>query len=56
MCDLTQFIILSITTDTKAGSLAKFFMEEVVLSFGVLAVAVVGVDSRFRGAFEEMCK
>ena len=27
MCDLTQFIIFSITTDTKEESPAKFFMK-----------------------------
>ena len=36
MCDLTQFIIFSITTDNKAESLSKLFMEEVVLSFVIV--------------------
>ena len=31
-------------------------MEEVVLSFGMVAVVVVDSDSRLRSAFEEMCK
>ena len=48
MCDLTQFTIFSITTDTKAESLAKFSMEEVVLSFGMVEVAVVDKYSRFQ--------
>ena len=56
MCDLTQFVILSIKTDTKAESLAKLFMEEVVLSFGMVALVLVDADRRFRGAFEEMFK
>ena len=56
MRDLTQFIILYITTYTKAESLAKLFMEEVVLSFGRVAVAVVDTDRQFKGSFEEMCK
>ena len=54
--NLTQFIISSITTDTKAESLAKLFMEEGVLSFGMVSVVVLDADSRFRGSFEEMCK
>ena len=41
MCDLTQVIILSITTDDTSESLAKLFMEEVVLSFGMVAVVVL---------------
>ena len=31
-------------------------MEEVVLSFGIIAVVVVHTDSRFTGAFESICK
>ena len=31
-------------------------MEEDVLSFDIESVVVVDVESRFRGAFEEMCK
>ena len=56
MCDLTQFIISSIAKSTTAESLATLFMEEVVLSFGMVAILVVDADSRFLGAFEAMCK
>ena len=45
MCDLTKFIIFSITTDTKVESLAKLFMGEFVSSFVMLAVLVVDADS-----------
>ena len=45
MCDLTQFIISSIATDTKAESLAKLFREEIMLSFFMVAVVVVYSDS-----------
>ena len=31
-------------------------MEEVALSFEMIAVIVVDVDSKFRSAFEESCK
>ena len=53
MCNLTQFIISSIKTDNKAESLAKLFMEEVVLSFVMLLLSVVVLDaeSRFRISF-----
>ena len=36
ICDLTHFIILSITTDTKSKSLAKLFMEEFMSSLGMV--------------------
>ena len=56
MCDLTQFVISSVTTITTAESLAKLFMEEVVLSYGMIAILVVDADSWFNGNFEAMCK
>merc|ERR1711884_245058 len=56
MCDLTQFVISSLVTDPTASSLAKIFMENVVLSFGMVAVVVVDADSKFKGVFEELCK
>ena len=56
MCDLTQLLIQPITTDTKTQSIDKFFMEEFVLSFTMVSVLVVDTGSRFRGAFEGMCK
>lgn len=44
MCDLTQFVISSsITSSTKAKVLAKVFMEDVILSFGMV------------GVFEQLC-
>ena len=49
MCDLTKFIVSSNMTDIKSEVLAKLFVEEVVLSFGMVDVAVVDADSRFRG-------
>ena len=42
-CDLIQFVVSCIMTDTNANALAKVFMEEVILNFGM--VAVVGVDA-----------
>ena len=31
-------------------------MEQVILTFGMVAVVVVDTDSRFRSTFEAMCK
>ena len=56
MCDLTQFVVSCIMTDINANLLAKIFMEEVVLNFGMVTVVVVDADSRFRSIFEAMCK
>ena len=56
MCDLTQFIVSSVIENPIAASLAQLFMEDVVLTFGMVAVVVVDADSKFLGEFEEMCK
>ena len=55
-CDLTQFIVSCLTTTTKAEALAKLFMEDVVLTFGMVAIVVVDADSRFGGTFGAICK
>ena len=56
MCDLTQFIISIIVKEANSMNLGKLFMEQVVLSFGMVAVVVVDADSKFLHSFKEMCK
>ena len=56
MCDLTQFVISSIAANPTAESLAQTFMEDVVLTFSMVAVVVVDADSKFLKEFEQMCK
>ena len=55
MCDLTQFVISIIVDDARSEILAKLFMEQVVLSFGMVAVVVVDADGKFLSLFEKMC-
>ena len=55
MCELTQFVIFSVVHNINAEVLAKTFMENVVLPFGITAVVVVDADSNVRSIFEEMC-
>ena len=47
MCDLTQFIISCIITDTQAEVLSNIFMEQVILNFGMVAIVFVDTDNRF---------
>ena len=56
MCDLTQLIVSCILIDTRSEDLSKKYMEQVILTFGMVAVVVVDADSRFRSTFEAMCK
>ena len=55
MCDLTQFVISIIVKDANSMNLGKLFMEQVVLSFGMVAVVVVDADSKFLHFFKDMC-
>ena len=56
MCDLTQFVISILVSDARAEVLAKLFMEQVVFSFGMVAVVVVDADSKFLSVFKDMCE
>ena len=55
MCDLTQFVISILVHEAISEILAKLFMEQVVLSFGMVAVVVVDADSKFLDLFKAMC-
>jgi len=55
MCNLTQFVISSVVENLTAEVLAQALMEDVVLTFGMVAVVVVDADSKFLHVFEEMC-
>ena len=55
MCDLTQFVVSNITTETHAEHLAKLFMENVILLFGMVAIIDVGTNIRFNSIFKDMC-
>ena len=47
MCDLTQFIVFCMLIDTRAKALSYFFMEQAVLTFGMVVVMVEDTDSNF---------
>ena len=55
MCDLPQFVVSWITENPTAESLAQLFIEDVVLTFGMVAVIDVDTDSKFLKEFEQMC-
>jgi len=56
MCDLTQFVISILVDDASSDNLGKIFMEQVVLSFGMVSVVVVDTDSKFLNLFQDMCQ
>ena len=55
MCDISQFVVSSATTDITAANLAQLFMKDVVLSFGMCSVVVVDDGSTFKHVFKLMC-
>jgi hypothetical protein len=55
MCDMSQFVVSSITFDITALQLSQLFMSDVVLTFGMCAVLVVDEGSSFKSVFQEMC-
>ena len=56
MCDLTQFVVSTITFDITSHALAKLFMADVILSFGMCAIVVIDDGSTFKGHFTLMCE
>ena len=55
LCDMTQFVISIIAENPIASLSAKLFSEQVVFTFGMVAVIVVDDDSKFKKEFQLMC-
>ena len=49
MCDLTQFVVSSITHDINAMALAQSFMSDIVMTFGTCLVVAIDDGSTFKG-------
>ena len=56
MCDLTQFIVSCILSDTNLNALSKIFTEQVVLNYYMVTIVVVDADSMFENTFKAMCR
>ena len=52
LCNLTQFLVSTLTFDITAAALEKLFMEEVLLAFGMCAFVVVDYISNFKGVLK----
>ena len=55
MCDMTQFMIMIPTPDIHTHTLAKLFMQDVLLKIGFCSMVVVDDGSSFKDTFKEMC-
>ena len=56
VCDISQFVVSSATTDIAAAHLAQLFMKDVVLSFGMCSVVVINDGSSIKFVFRLMCE
>ena len=56
MCDLTKFVVSTITFNITSHELAKLFMADVILSFEMCAIVVIDDGSTFKGNLILMCK
>ena len=56
MYNLKQFIVSILVTEANSEMLGKLFMEQVIFTFGIVAVVVVDANRKFLHLFEEMCK
>ena len=55
MCDLTQFTVSILVHKATSEILGKLFMEQVVVTFVMVAFIVVDVYSKLLHLFEEIC-
>ena len=55
ICDLMQFVVYTITTETHVECLANHFMKNVVLLFSMVTIIVVSAGSWFNIVFKDMC-
>lgn len=55
MCDITQFVVSSLTVDISVASLAQLFVANIILSFGMCSAVVIDDVSTFKGAFISIC-
>ena len=55
MCDLKQFVVSIGISKKNSFLFAKKYMEHVVLTFDMVAVVVVDINSKFLGFLKEIC-
>ena len=55
MCDMSQFVVVVPVPNESSATLAEFFMQHVLMKFGLCHLAVLDDGSPFKGAFIAMC-
>ena len=55
MCDLTQFVVVVPVPGMTASIIAKYFMQEVLLKFGIFHLVGMDDGTPFKGTFVLAC-
>ena len=55
MCDLTQFVVVVPVPGSTSAVIAKYFMQDVLLKFGLCLLVVVDDGTPFKAAFTAAC-
>ena len=55
MCDLTQFVVVVPVPEMSSSIIAKYFMQEVLLNFGICHLIVMNDDTPFKELFTAAC-
>ena len=55
MCDMSQFVVVVPVPNESSTTLASFFMQHVLMKFGICHLVVLDDGSPFKGAFIAMC-
>ena len=55
MCDMSQFVVVVPVPDESSATLVSYFMQHVLMKFGLCHLVVLDDRSPFKGAFIAMC-
>ena len=55
MCDMTQFILIILMSDIHAHTLARFFMQNILLKIDVCVTVVDDDGNSFKDLLKAMC-
>ena len=56
ICDITQFVIVVPVSNISAANLAEYFMQPVLLIFGIYHLVILNDGSPFKCIFTAICK
>ena len=56
MCNITQFVVVVPVPDENSVTLVKYFMQYVLLKFGICHPLILDDGSPFKDVFTAMCK